>query len=88
MLGAYVELGYDVLAYSDTNQSLSPYVRFERIDTQARMPGSSPADPAFDNQIITYGLQYKPIEQIVIKLDYADWQGQGDSLNFLIGYVF
>ena len=41
-------------------------------------------------EITTFGLNYKPINEVVFKLDYQDWaEGDGtDAVNFLIGYVF
>jgi len=79
--GWYLEAGYDLFAdvFPVSGQSLSPYVRYESIDTG---PGNQ--------EITTIGLNYKPINEVVFKLDYQDWaEGDGnDALNFLIGYVF
>lgn len=84
--GFYAEVGYDILA--DRSQSLTPFVRWETIDTQASMPSGFNADSDQDDDIVTFGLTYQPIDQVVIKLDYEDWDGSGDQWNFLIGYVF
>lgn len=86
--GHYLELGYDLFAGCDNGQSLTPFVRYEAIDTQAGGPSGFASDAELDDEIWTIGLNWKPIEQIVIKVDYDDWDGAGDSLNILIGYVF
>ena len=88
--GAYVELGYDVLNHvaPGSRQSLSPFVRWETIDTQDSLPDGFNAVSGRDNDILTVGLNYKPIDSVVLKLDYQDWDGPGDRLQFLLGYVF
>jgi len=83
MEGYYAEVGFDLLSGSE--KSLTPFVRYEEIDTQSKSPTSAPNR---DNEIVTVGINFKPIDQIVIKLDYEDWDGAGDRFNFLIGYVF
>ena len=69
-------------------QSLTPFVRWEQIDTQASMPTGYAADPSKDDEIITFGINYQPIDQVVVKLDYQDWDENPDVWSFLIGYVF
>ena len=86
--GFYAELGYDVLAGRETEASLTPYVRWESIDTQAEMPAGFAADPEQDDELLTFGVNFKPIENIVLKLDYTDADEGTDSMSFLIGYVF
>jgi hypothetical protein len=90
MEGYYVELGYDVFrdVIPVEGQSLTPFVRWETIDTQASMPSGFTADPEEDDEIVTVGLAWKPIDQIVVKLDYQDWDGDPDQLDLLFGYVF
>ena len=80
--GAYVEAGYDVLGESET-QALFPFVRWETVDTD-------PSAGGFEDDILTLGLHYTPISQVVFKLDHAvfDDGSQSDVTTFLIGYVF
>lgn len=87
MLGYYVEAGYDLLA-GHPKQSLTAFARWEDIDTNESVPSGFSADSDQHDKIVTFGLNYKPIEQVVLKLDYEDWDDSGDRLNFLIGYVF
>ena len=88
--GAYVELAYDVLDLLDpeSGASLQPYVRWETIDTQAEVPGGFASDPANDDEIVSVGLQFQPIPQLVVKLEHQDWDGDDDRVNLLLGYTF
>jgi hypothetical protein len=86
--GWYAELGYNVLADCSTNHALTPYVRIENIDTNAGVPTGFVADPTQDDEIKTVGIAYQPNDHVILKLDYDDWDGGTDTLNFLIGYVF
>jgi hypothetical protein len=56
------------------------------------VPAGFRRDPANDLDVLTLGLAWKPIEQLVVK---ADWQavdnraGTGvDQFNLGLGYVF
>ena len=90
MHGWYLEAGADVLALagSETTQSLTPFVRYEQIDTQEWMPDGFTSLRAQDNEILTVGLNWKPIEQIVFKLDHESWIRGRDRTNVLMGFVF
>jgi hypothetical protein len=96
MLGTYGEIGYDVmpLLWKDTKQSLSPFFRFEYIDTQQKMSAFAIANPLFKQKIYTVGLDYKPIPQIVFKVDYNHVTPESNVadvtnyVNFGVGYVF
>ncbi len=88
--GWYVEAGYDILRRAD--RSLSPYLRYERLDTQRRVPSGFDRHPENERRITTLGVAFKPIPQTVIK---TDWQkirtGSGDSnnrFNIGMGYIF
>ncbi|MDA7936733.1 inverse autotransporter beta domain-containing protein, partial [bacterium] len=67
---------------------LRPFVRFEQINTQDQMAAGFVADDSQDNEIVTYGLNYKPIPQVVIKADYADYDNKSDVFTLVFGYVF
>jgi hypothetical protein len=90
MLGYYGELGFDVLSVLAPGQAaqLTPFFRYERIDTQASVPAGFVRDGAQDDQICTFGINYKPIPQVVVKLDYEVWDNDFDRMNLLFGYVF
>ena len=71
MIGGYVEIAYDVLQwiFPETERSLSPYFRFEYVDTQYEVPSGFTADDSKETQYFTAGLQFKPIPNVVIKAD-------------------
>jgi hypothetical protein len=90
MLGYYAEVGCDVLAWvcPEANAQFTPFFRYERIDTQDGMPAGFLHDPTQEDEIYSFGINYKPIPQVVIKLDYESWDNDFDRFNILFGYVF
>jgi hypothetical protein len=93
--GGYGEAGYDLLSLTDArNQSLYPYVRYERYDTQAEVAPDyeSSVTGADDRTAISYGVMYRPIPQVSIKAEYQDLKnaaGTGvDQFNASLGYLF
>ncbi|HEV8631117.1 MAG TPA: hypothetical protein VGV61_12435, partial [Thermoanaerobaculia bacterium] len=92
LTGWYAQAGYDVLSRRGSGGQLIPYLRYERLDTQHAVPRGFARNPASDRRILTYGVQYKPIEQVVLKLDFQDERNEAssglDQLNLGVGYVF
>ena len=88
--GGYVQLGYDVMRHlaPDSRASLTPFVRLETIDTQAQVPTGFGTDPSTDERITTIGIDYKPIDNIVFKLTFADYDEGDDRTSLSMGYVF
>jgi hypothetical protein len=92
--GLYVELGLDLwpLLCDDSRQSLTPYLRWEQVDTQAAVPNGFASNPANDQEVWTMGVQWQPLDQIVVKIDYQDFDNGADASidqwNVLVGYVF
>ncbi len=90
--GGYLELGYDVLARRGGRSSLVPFARWETADTQVRVPSGFARSGATDVEVLTLGLHFQPIEQLVLKLDWQDVDnaaGTGvDRVNALLGYIF
>jgi len=91
-IGSYVEAGYDVLFPRGGAASLVPFARWERFDTQDAVPAGFAADPANDVRLWTFGLQYRPIPQIVVKADYQDARNRArtgvDQWNLALGWLF
>lgn len=88
--GFYVEAGCDVLAGGE--RSLTPYVRWEQLDTQAEVPAGFARNPARDVESLTLGVAFQPIDAIILKADYQDYDngaGTGvDQINVVLGYIF
>ncbi|HEV8267716.1 MAG TPA: hypothetical protein VGR00_05765, partial [Thermoanaerobaculia bacterium] len=69
--GWYLEGGYDVLSLvAGTKLSLSPFLRYERYDTQSRVPDGFDRNPENDVNVFTLGLSFKPIAEVVVKVDW------------------
>jgi hypothetical protein len=93
--GWYVEAAYDILPHlvKGTRQALAPFVRYEHVDTQADVPSGFPRDSALDQQIYTVGFSYLPIDRVVVKADYRNYQSQGgtppaDVVSLGLGFVY
>lgn len=90
--GGYLQVGWDLFAGRQGQQALIPFLRWEDLNTQAGVPAGWSVDPATEAEIVTLGVSYKPLEQIVVK---ADWQqvkngaSTGvDRFSLGLGYVF
>ncbi len=90
MEGFYVEAGYDLagLFTEESEISITPFVRYEDVDTQAEVPSGFMPDPAQDFDVVTLGVDVKPIDQIVFKIDVQDFDRGPDSFNVALGYAF
>jgi hypothetical protein len=95
--GWYVEGGYELTSDSVPflgrgEMSLTPYVRYESLDTQRRVPAGFSRNPANDGTILTLGLAFKPISQTVIKVDWQNVENEAntgsDQWNIALGYIF
>jgi hypothetical protein len=92
--GWYTEVGYDILPLilPDTIQYLAPFFRYEQMDTIASAPTGFLDDETKDRYIYQFGLQYKPIPNVVIKADYRNINAkQGtlpDDFNLGLGFIF
>ena len=73
-------------------QNLSPFFRFETYDTQKSVPSGFSRNPANDRTEYTFGLNYLPIPNVVVKAEYQWLDNKADSgdnqFNFGLGYVF
>ena len=94
MQGGYVQIGYDVLSQvSETGGvGLSPYIRYEKVDTQAAVAAGFTRSPSKNNTYTTFGVELKPIPNIVVKVDHMWVNNDADSgvnqFNVNVGYAF
>ena len=90
--GWYVQAGYDVLRLSESTHELTPYVRYEALDTQAAVPTGFSANPANDRTALVLGAQWKPIMNVVVKADYQIHSNAAETglnqFNVALGYLF
>jgi hypothetical protein len=92
MAGGYLQVGYNLLSRYHESMGLSPYYRFERLDTQRTVPQGFFADPTKDRNFHTFGIEFRPIYNIVIKSDYQ-WTRNAletglNQFNIALGYSF
>ncbi|MEM7393215.1 MAG: hypothetical protein AAF492_12795, partial [Verrucomicrobiota bacterium] len=93
LVGWYVEVGYDLLNSVESGEkSITPYVRYEEYNTQEDTPAGFKTSAKYDVEVITVGVNYKPIDEIVFKADYQFYDDEADSVsdqfNLSMGYVF
>jgi len=92
--GWYVEGGYDVSdwIFHRGDMSLTPYVRYESLDTQRSVPRGFTRNPANDQSIFTLGFAFKPISQTVVKVDWQNVDNEAgtgiNQWNIALGYIF
>jgi hypothetical protein len=91
--GWYVQAAYDVMALRPAGRwSVTPFVRYEKLDTQAEVPDGFDKDPATDRSVLAAGVDVKPLPGVVLK---ADWEREtnrartGTSrFHVAVGYLF
>ena len=93
--GWYLVGAYNVLSLANLGQYfqyLAPFVRYEKLNTQFKVPSGFFTDPANDRQNVTFGFNYKPIPQVVFKAEYRWNDNHADTadneFNIGLGYVF
>ena len=88
--GGYMEAGYDLLRGG--KGSLVPFLRWERLNTQQEVVPGVVADGANDQTVLTLGLNYKPIPNVVVKADYQKIENHAltgrNQFNVALGYYF
>lgn len=94
MQGGYLQIGYDVLSQVPEagEVALTPYIRFEKVDTHAAVAAGFTRSPSKDNTYTTFGLDLKPTPGVVVKVDHMWVNNPADSgvnqFNVNVGYAF
>lgn len=93
LAGGYAQAGYNVLRFvPTTSHQLTPYVRYETIDTQDEVPTGFTANAANDRTLWLLGAMWKPIPQVSVKADYqlhSNGANTGiNQFNINVGYLF
>ena len=89
--GWYTQAAYHLFDWE--TGSLSPFVRFERINTASDYadiaPRVTPSDGP-DQDIITGGFSFLFAQGVVLTADYQHFRGDGESdlINLGLGYQF
>jgi hypothetical protein len=98
LLGGYVELGYDVLhrLHLRSGMQLVTFARYEHVDTQLDVPPDLGRALGNDRDLITVGLSFRPIAEVIVKFDYQHFwtdatlasNANVDSYNLGLGFMF
>lgn len=94
MRGGYLQFGYDLLSQvpAAAGVGLTPYIRYEMVDTQAAVAAGFSRNPSKENTYTTFGVELKPISNIAVKADYMwvanDVDSGTDQFNVSVGYAF
>ncbi|MBK9375776.1 MAG: hypothetical protein IPN03_19165 [Holophagales bacterium] len=87
-------MGYEVLSRlaPGSAMALTPFVRYERTDTQKEVPAGWARDGANDREAWTVGLDFKPIPQLALKVDWQDYSDAANTgvsqWNVALAYLF
>jgi hypothetical protein len=70
----YGEVGYDVasLLPGERGWRLYPFAHYGRYDTMAEVDAGVFADPRFEREVATAGVNLFPDESVVLKIDYSN----------------
>ncbi len=91
--GWYFDLGYDVAGLFGWDSQLIPFIRYQDINTAAATVRGGDSEKEHHNNLWMAGVSYKPIDQVVFKLDYSVSSNKlsnrkTDYLNIGVGYMF
>ena len=91
--GWYAQAAYDVLSLWPAGRwSLTPFLRYEKLDTQARVPAGFERDPANDRSLLVAGVDVKPLPGVVIKADFERARNRArtgtNGFHLGVGYLF
>ena len=75
-----------------TTQDLVPYLLYENVRPQDKMPTGTPTDHANNFELITAGLSYMPIESVALKTDWQHFMHDDgtskDQINVGVAYMY
>ena len=91
--GWYAEAAYDVMTLWPAGRwSVTPFVRYEQLNTQAEVPEGFATDPANDRSVLVTGVDVKPIPGVVIKADFQSDRNQARTgtsrFHLAVGFLF
>ena len=86
--GWYGQAAYHVWKSGDMR--LSPFVRYERYNTQASVDAGYTANPLNDETVVTAGANFNLSREVVFKADWQNYKtdNKKDRFNLGVGYMF
>ena len=98
MVGGYIETGFDLLAHRKNGTRLIPYMRVEETNPQDALEKPSIdigllKNLTIDHFVYTYGLEFMPMDRLVIKADYQFVHAEKvnvavNQFNIAVSYLF
>jgi hypothetical protein len=91
---AYAEVGYDVFAFfaSSTKYKLYPFLRYEYYNSMQEVDAGIFADPRFERKLLSFGLNFMPAPNVVVKTEYSHRTFGDNDINdentFSVGLGF
>jgi hypothetical protein len=90
--GGYVQFGYNVLSQVRERMDLTPFYRFEALNTHSRVAAGFAKNPAVDRTFNTLGVSFRPIPNVAVKVDYQVIRNEAQTglnqFNIALGYSF
>lgn len=88
LYGWYGQAAYRVWKSGD--KALTPFIRYERYNTQNEVASGFVADPLNNEKVTTVGLDFKVHPQVVFKADYQNFSADNtrDRFNLGVGFMF
>ena len=76
--GGFVNVSYDILSLTKFQNKMPVFVQYETVSAQDAITGGTSVD---STDTITFGLNYFPHEQVVLKADYAMSKDNSKAAN-------
>lgn len=91
--GWYVQGAFDLMTLRSAGQwSVTPFLRYEKLDSQDGVPAGFLDDPATERSVLTAGLGVKPIPNVVLKADFQQHRNEArtgvNQWNLAVGWLF
>lgn len=94
IVGFNAELALHVLQMFEGGgrKDLVVFARGESINTHDRVPDDFDADPAFDRQVLTFGVSFLPVPNVALKADVELWEADDgtdwEQVNLGVGFMY
>lgn len=93
LLGYYIEAGYNVLYTTDSDYRLTPFFRYEFLNTHHKVNNQLSPDLGLKKQILSYGFSFNMGNNTVIKTDLQSLKAANSTsfthtINAGIGVMF
>lgn len=91
--GFYFDLGYNFASFLNWGVKLIPFFRYSDTNTASEVINNTNLEELFHFKEWMIGLSFKPIDQVVFKVDYSHITRESDNqktklFNLGVGYMF